>query len=125
MYVYDAFGVLSAEYSSAAAMTPPCATCYLSMDQIGSTRLVTDGAGNVMVRHDFLPFGQEITANGGRTAQSGATGDVEQKFSGQIRDTESGLDYFTARYYTSGLQRFNSPDPGNAGGDLGSPQSAT
>ena len=123
VYVYDVFGVLSAEYSSAVATTPPCATCYLSMDQIGSTRLVTDGAGNVVARHDFLPFGQEITAHGGRTAQWGATGDVEQKFTGQIRDTESGLDYFTARYYTSGLQRFNSPDPGNAGADLGSPQS--
>ncbi len=123
IYVYDAFGTLAAEYSAAAAATYPCTTCYLSADQIGSTRLVTDQNANVVARHDFLPFGEEITSTGGRTAQWGSTSDVEQKFTGQLRDTESGLDFFNARYYGYALNRFTRPDPANAGADPSNPQS--
>jgi len=31
-------------------------------------------------------------------------------FTGKERDTESGLDYFGARYYTSSMRRMMSPD---------------
>lgn len=34
-----------------------------------------------------------------------------QIYTGKERDAESGLDYFGARYYTSGMGRFMSPDP--------------
>ena len=37
-YVYDALGQLAAEYSTGVA-APPCATCYLSYDHLGSVRL--------------------------------------------------------------------------------------
>jgi RHS repeat-associated protein len=33
------------------------------------------------------------------------------KYTGKERDTESGLDYFGARYYGSSMGRFQSPDP--------------
>jgi len=33
------------------------------------------------------------------------------KFIGKERDTESGNDYFGARYYSSNMGRFTSPDP--------------
>jgi RHS repeat-associated protein len=33
------------------------------------------------------------------------------KFTGKERDAESGLDYFGARYYSSSMGRFSSPDP--------------
>jgi RHS repeat-associated protein len=32
------------------------------------------------------------------------------KFTGKERDTESGLDYFGARYYASSMGRWMSPD---------------
>jgi RHS repeat-associated protein len=48
---------------------------------------------------------------------------VNQKFTGQERDAETGLDYFHARYFSAALGRFNSPDPGNAGASLFNPQS--
>jgi len=35
----------------------------------------------------------------------------DQKFTGKERDSESGLDYFGARYYGSALGRFTGPDP--------------
>ncbi|MGC2656764.1 MAG: RHS repeat-associated core domain-containing protein [Bryobacteraceae bacterium] len=48
---------------------------------------------------------------------------VPQHFTRKERDTESGLDFFGARYYGSPLGRFNSPDPENAGADSTNPQS--
>lgn len=96
-YVYDGLGRLAAEYATA-ANTSPCTTCYLSVDQLGSTRLVTDGSGRVKGRHDYLPFGEEIAAGqAGRGAQWGPGNDsINQKFTGKERDAESGLDYFGA-----------------------------
>jgi RHS repeat-associated protein len=79
----------------------------------------------VIGRHDYLPFGEEIAANtAGRNAQFGPAVDtVTQKFTGNERDAESGLDYFGARYYGSVLGRFTSVDPDNAGADPSNPQS--
>ncbi len=114
VYAYDAFSNLAAEYNSGAAGALDCETCYLTRDHLGSTRLVTDGAGNVVARHDFLPFGEEVPGGyAGRDDQWGATGDnVNQKFTGKERDQETGLDFFRARYYGSALGRFTGPDDG-------------
>jgi RHS repeat-associated protein len=45
------------------------------------------------------------------------------KFTGQERDTESGLDNFAARFDSSALGRFMSADPSAGGADEASPQS--
>jgi RHS repeat-associated protein len=127
VYAYDAFGQLAAEYSSGATVTPACATCYLSYDHLGSPRLITDSGGNVVARHDYAPYGTEIPGGAfGRTAQWGASDGISQKFTGQMRDAETGatpLDFFNARYFSSGGGRFMSVDPGNAGADETMPQS--
>ena len=124
VYVYDALGQLAAEYSTASA-TAPCLTCYLSVDHLGSTRLVTDASHQVIGRHDFFPFGEEVGANAaGRNGTWGPTTDnVYQRFTGQERDQETGLDFLQARYYASGPGRFLSPDPANAGANPSDPQS--
>ena len=123
LYLHDGFGNLAAEYNS---QTPAaaCLTCYLSGDHLGSTRLVTDGSGNVMARHDFLPFGVEIP-NGvaGRTGSWAITDGLSPKFTGQDHDSETLLEFYQARYLASGLGRFMSVDPGNAGADATDPQS--
>ena len=119
VYVYDALGQMASEYTNGVTDASPCATCYLTWDHLGTTRLVTDQNTNVVSRHDYLPFGEEIPAGSiGRSTQYGALDAVEQKFTGQQRDEESQLDYFNARYYGGALGRFTSPDPGNAGADL-------
>ena len=87
---------------------------------------MTDSAGNVTQRYDYLPFGEEIPADGTvRTTamgyQSSADG-FNPKFTGQVRDVESGLDYFNARYYSPEQGRFVSADPQNAGSDPSNPQ---
>jgi RHS repeat-associated protein len=96
------------------------------VDQLGSTRLLTDSSGNVARRYDYLPFGEEIPADGivrttGMGYQSSADG-FNPKFTGQVRDLESGLDYFNARYYSPEQGRFVSVDPQNAGSDPTNPQ---
>ena len=128
-FAYDAAGNLAGEYTSTPAAAPSgcgTATCYVTVDQIGSTRMVTDSNGNVVRRYDFLPFGEELWAGvGGRTnAQGYQSGQdyFNPKFTGQYRDVESRLDYFNARYYSPEQGRFLSPDPGNAGADPGDPQ---
>jgi len=40
----------------------------------------------------------------------GRDSSVREMFTGKERDTESGLDYFGARYYGSSMGRFMSPD---------------
>src|SRR5581483_8565601 len=123
VYVYDAMGQLAAEYSTDAPVTPACNTCYLSYDHLGSVRMVTDQNGNVISRHDYLPFGEEIQSGvAGRGSQFGATDYVNPRFTGQIRDSETGVDFFNARYYGSALGRFTSPDPANIGADMTDPQ---
>jgi RHS repeat-associated protein len=85
----------------------------VTVDALGSTRLVTDGRGNPERCYDYLPFGEEIAGGtNGRAAacySSGAT-PLTQKFTGKERDSESGNDYFEARYYSSAMSRFMSPD---------------
>jgi RHS repeat-associated protein len=56
---------------------------------------------------DYLPFGEEIA----RT-DCGAVGRGQaRKFTGKERDSETGLDYFGARYMSAAQGRFTSPDP--------------
>ena len=118
VFVYDVAGQLAAKYFSGTAGSSPCSTCYISTDHLGSTRMITDAAGNVVSKHDHLPFGEELIAGHGRpitvagVASPWNTSDpIRQKFTGKERDQESGLDYFGTRYYGSALGRFTSPDP--------------
>jgi RHS repeat-associated protein len=114
VFVYDAMGELAAEYSNA-ANTSSCLTCYLSYDHLGTTRLVTNASGQVVSRHDYLPFGEEIPGGvGGRDSTWGSSADfVNQKFTGKERDPETQSDYFGARYYGGALGRWISPDKVN------------
>jgi RHS repeat-associated protein len=133
VYVYDAFGNLEAEYSSQTS-TSPCgtATCYLTFDHLGSTRMLTDTAGSNgtassnVLRYDYLPFGGELLAStNGRTTGMGyfpAADFMNPKFTGKNRDGETFLDWFEVRYFSSAQGRFQSPDPANAGVAIGDPQ---
>ena len=124
LFVYDAFGQLAAEYATTVQTGLPCTTCYLSFDHLGSLRLMTDQNANVVARHDYLPFGEEIfSGSAGRNSDFDKNDSSNNKFSGQYRDPESGLDFFNARYFGAPLGRFLSPDPGNAGADAYHPQS--
>ncbi len=95
-FVYDADGNLAAEYQITGQLAPPCPapTCYVTVDHLGSARMITDSSGNVAARYDYLPFGTELQAGtGGRLASMGYTLTPDGflvKFTGQARDQESG-----------------------------------
>jgi len=126
VYIRDAFGNLAAEYATSAP-TPSCTTCYLSYDHLGSVRLITDQNAQVVSRHDYLPFGEEIPdGSGGRSGNGfGAASSVNRMFTGKERDGENtpSFDYFGARYYGGVLGRFTGADEPFAGQDAEDPQS--
>jgi len=104
-------GALMAEYGTGATTQ----TRYVTVDGLGSTRLITDASGNVTSRHEYAPFGEELTgtSNGVRSTANGFAGaepGVRQEFTGKERDAETGLDYFGARYFTGAQGRWSSPD---------------
>ena len=87
---------------------------WLVSDQLGTPRIIVDLTGNLasVSRHDYLPFGEELTTQGVRSPQLGYIGDTTRhRFTSKERDTETGLDYFGARYYSPVQGRFTSADP--------------
>jgi RHS repeat-associated protein len=107
---------LAAEYSGASY--PVSGTVYLTGDHLGSTRVVTSANGTPLARYDYAPFGEELSQGiDGRGAPYSnnsyptATQDaVTQKFTGQERDPETGLDNYLARYFSGPQGRFTSAD---------------
>jgi RHS repeat-associated protein len=83
---------------------------YYHLDAIGSVRVVTNAAGAVVERHDYLPFGEECLT-GPCASNPGVGAGQPRKFTGKERDAETGLDYFGARYYGSKIGRFTTVDP--------------
>src|SRR5262249_14254610 len=82
---------------------------YYHTDAVGNVRAVTDDKGSVIERHDYLPFGEECTT-GPCASNPGLQAGQPRKFTGKERDSETGLDYFGARYYGSKSGRFTSVD---------------
>ena len=84
---------------------------YLGYDQVGSLRMVTDAAGNVVKRRDYDSFGNIISdSNPELTVPFG--------FAGGLHDPDTGLVRFGYRDYDPDMGRWTAKDPiGFAGGD--------
>jgi RHS repeat-associated protein len=95
-YVYSDTLMLASENDAAPK------TLHYFPDHLGTPRLITDQGGMQVGLASYFPFGAPATASG--------VDDVK-KFTGHERD-QGGLDYMHARYYTWGLGRFLTPDPG-------------
>jgi RHS repeat-associated protein len=83
---------------------------YYHTDLAGNVRVVTDETKHVVERHDYLPFGEECTVGACASNPEVGVGQA-RKFTGKERDTETGFDYFGARYYGSRIGRFTTTDP--------------
>lgn len=123
VFVYDAGGSLVIEYTiPGSGSTYVQTTQYLTQDSLGSPRVITDQAGNVTSRHDYMAFGDEA-ASAQRVSGLGYTPDnIRQQYTGYQTDGESGLDFAQARYYNAKHGRFTSVDPLTASANLKNPQ---
>jgi len=74
---------------------------YYSSDHLGTPRLVTDANGGVQEKHNYLPYGQEVSP--GSSYQP-------LKFASMERDASSNNDYDHARFHFTGIGRFLSVD---------------
>jgi RHS repeat-associated protein len=75
-------------------------------DPLGTKRVQAAASGAVELTCVNLPFGDFPSQNCTGPGQEA----TKHFFTGKERDTESGLDYFGARYYASSMGRFMSPD---------------
>jgi RHS repeat-associated protein len=76
---------------------------YLHADQIGSTRLLSDAAGNNVGTYTFDAFGKQ-------TAKTG-TATTSLRYTGEYTDNESGFVWLRARYYDPATAQFLTRDP--------------
>jgi RHS repeat-associated protein len=110
-YFYDAAGQLMAEYGGPAQTA---ATHYFTTDYLGSTRMILSATGGCLERLDYAPFGGQISRSGYDCY--GSASNEKPLYTGQMRDgestagTDTGQDYFNARYFWANTARFTSPD---------------
>jgi RHS repeat-associated protein len=71
-------------------------------DPLGSRRVQANAAGAADETCLSMPYGDALSCSGDDA--------TEHHFTGKERDSESGNDYFGARYYSSAMGRFMSPD---------------
>jgi RHS repeat-associated protein len=81
---------------------PGNTVAYYFSDHLKTASVITDAAGNIKAESDYYPWGGEL--------QFVNNDSNDYKFTGKKRDTETGLDYFGARYYSNGLGRWVSAD---------------
>lgn len=81
-----------------------CAQPRIISDHLGSVRVTLTETGVVDSWSDYYPFGKESRG-------SSTVNEPKEQFTGKERDSESGLDYFGARYYNSEIGRWVSGDP--------------
>src|SRR5690348_5296188 len=75
---------------------------YYFSDHLKTASVITDPSGVIKAESDYYPWGGEL-----QFVNNDAN---DYKFTGKERDSETGLDYFGARYYSNGLGRFVSAD---------------
>jgi RHS repeat-associated protein len=105
----DLAGTLKSEYvffggqrMARRDLVTPTGVFYYFSDHLKTASVIADSAGVIKAESDYYPWGGELKFV---NADSN-----HYKFTGKERDTETGLDYFGARYYSNGLGRFITPD---------------
>ena len=85
---------------------------YVSTDQLGSPRVISDATGAAVKVLDFDAFGVQ-------TADSSPTFDLPLGFAGGLADPEAGLVHFGFRDYEPASGRWTARDPALFGGGQG------
>ncbi|MFH2011587.1 MAG: RHS repeat-associated core domain-containing protein [Pseudomonadota bacterium] len=107
--VYDGSNNLIQRFNYAdgrmpASMTAVGATYYMTYDQVGSLRVVSDSAGNVVKRLDYDSFGNII-------GDSNPSYSIPFGFAGGLHDRDTNLVRFGYRDYGPDVGRWTAKDP--------------
>ncbi|QOJ28869.1 MAG: RHS repeat-associated core domain-containing protein [Ignavibacteriales bacterium] len=79
---------------------------YYIKDHLGTIRVTINKQGTVVYAADYWPYGEKMAE------YNSGTGTVQRYiFTEKERDTETGYDYFGARFYDSDLGRWMTVDP--------------
>ena len=107
--IADSNGTITSETGNYITAFDPGKIRFIVADQIGSTRVILDGNGDVKWFSDYEPFGQNANK------KSWDNTDTTEDFTSTSNDIEIGLRYVHHRYMDSDLGRFISEDPIKAG----------
>jgi RHS repeat-associated protein len=105
---YDGAGQLLRKYIYGPGLDEPvlmqvgATRYYYLFDSLGSVIGLTDASGNLVEAYRYSPYGQPLQAS---------TVGNPYLFTGREFDSETGLYYYRARYYSPQLRRFIEPDP--------------
>ena len=104
-------GRLIATYDNPTSNPGFTALHFQITDPLGSRRVQTDSIGWPEEQFTNLPYGDGFSLSAAPNPPPGGADDsTPLHFTGKERDSESGNDYFGARYYASTTGRFLSPD---------------
>lgn len=86
---------------------------YITADQLGTPRTIANAGGTTEWSWPYAgnAWGEIAPTSSGYT--------YNLRFPGQYFDVETGLNYNGARYYESGIGRFDQPDPSGFNGGIG------
>ena len=120
--IYDVTAKLVAEYNSTTANG---GTQYVFSDHQSAPRTITNTSGTVVSRHDYLPYGEELSTIGMRTSGQGYGGldASRRKYAGMENDDATGLGHTLWRQYDSYSARWTAPDPYGGSIQIADPQS--
>jgi RHS repeat-associated protein len=105
---YDGAGQLLRKYIYGTGIDEPVliqagtTRYYYLFDSLGSVIGLTDATGTLVEAYRYSPYGQPLQAS---------TVGNPYLFTGREFDSETGLYYYRARYYSPQLRRFIEPDP--------------
>jgi RHS repeat-associated protein len=89
-------------------------TYYFHENSLGSIYAVTTGTGTIAERYTYDAYGNPIFLDGSGTPITNSLIANRLLFTGREFDTETGLYYYRARYYSAELGRFLQRDPEEA-----------
>ena len=78
-------------------------TTYIHTDHLGGTTLTTDSTGAITQTLDYFPYGETRIESG--------INDEDAQYTGYKKDSTTGLNYASARYYNPVRGAFISQDP--------------
>ena len=113
----DGAGTLTARYLFGPRLDEPLerksgsTTSYYAADGLGSVAHLTTSAGAIAETYTYETFGKLTIKNAGGTTLSTSALGNRFTFTGREYDSETGLYYYRARYYSPVSGRFLSRDP--------------